>query len=364
MKITDIKAYPYSVPLKDVFRISTMSWGAAENVLVQVLTDEGIAGWGDASPVRSIVGETQSTIVAAVRQLKPVLLGKDPLAISSRVGEMDAHLPCNSTAKSAFDMALYDIAAQAAGMPLYVFLGGEQRPMETDMTIGIGDPNEAGERAAAIVASGFRIVKVKIGLDFAADRTRLANVRNAVGSDPVIRIDANQGWDRTQAIRNLRALEELDIELCEQPCPKHDICGMREVSRSTPIPIAADESVFTVYDLLEIVRQNAAPYVNVKLSKSGGIYNAAKIAAVADAAGIVCIMGCMSETKLGITAAAHFALSQPSVRLFDLDSHLEHAQDPIVGGIHIEKGFIHVPDAPGIGAHPDPAFVARLEEIG
>jgi L-alanine-DL-glutamate epimerase-like enolase superfamily enzyme len=340
-----------------------MSWGAAENVFIRILTDAGLVGWGDASPVRSIVGETQSTIVAAARELRPILLGKEPLALSSRIREMDAFLPHSSTAKSAFDMALYDIAAQAAGMPLYVFLGGERRPMETDMTIGIGEPAEAGERAAAIVADGFGIVKVKIGLDFADDRMRLANVRAAIGGKPIVRIDANQGWDRTQAIRNLRALEEFDIELCEQPCAGHDIRGLREISRSAGIPVMADESVFDVHDLLEIVRQDAAAYVNVKLSKSGGIYNAARIAAVAEAAGILCMIGCMSETKLGITAAAHFALSQPSIRFFDLDSHLEHAQDPIIGGVTTEKGMIDVPDTPGIGAHPDPAFVAGLQEI-
>ena len=364
MKIIHIGIYPFNIPLRDVFQISTMALETAENVVIEIGTDEGITGWGEASPMRSIVGETQSIITAASGELKPLLMGKDPLAIADLVHMMDAYLPYNTTAKSAFDMALYDIAAQAAGVPLYRLLGGAKREMETDLTIGIGDPDQAGKRAAAIRDMGFRIIKVKIGMDFAADYRRLANIRDAIGDEPVIRVDANQGWNRVDGVANLCAIDEFDIEFCEQPCAKYDLETMKYISDRSPIPVMADEALFTPHDAYNIARLEAAPYLNIKLSKSGGIANAARIAAIADAAGMPCMMGCMSESRIGITAAAHFALSQGCVQFFDLDSHLEHSLNPVIGGVTTENGMIDVPDAPGLGARPDPAFLKIMGEVG
>jgi L-alanine-DL-glutamate epimerase-like enolase superfamily enzyme len=276
---------------------------------------------------------------------------------------MDAYLPHNTTLKSAVDMALFDIAAQVAGLPLYSFLGGHRREMETDLTIGIGDPEEAGDKALAIRSMGFRIIKVKLGLDFEDDCRRLMNIRKAVGAEPVIRIDANQGWDRVSAVRNLDAFKEFDIEFCEQPCRAQDHQGMRFVSHRSVIPIMADESLFSMHDALEIIQQDAAPYFNLKLSKSGGIHNVRKIAHVAEAGYRPCMMGCMSESRLGIAAAAHFAMSNNVVRFFDLDSFCEHAENPMLGSVEIKNGMIAVPDQPGIGVHPDPEYIQHLDEV-
>jgi L-alanine-DL-glutamate epimerase-like enolase superfamily enzyme len=260
-------------------------------------------------------------------------------------------------------MALYDIAAKAAGLPLYLFLGGRKREIETDLTMGICDPEEAGEKALAIREQGFRKLKIKLGLNFRDDHDRLKNIRQAVGNDAVLRIDANQGWDRIEAKRNLDIFGSFDIEFCEQPCRREDPDGMKYVSDNTNIPVMADESLFSPGDAIQLVKMDAVPYFNIKLSKSGGIKNASGIAAIAKAAHIPCMVGCMSETRLGITAAAHFGLSSDILTFFDLDSHLEHSEDPVEGGIKIVNGMITVPDAPGIGAHPDPDFLMKLEEI-
>ena len=363
LAIEQMSIYRLDIPLRDVFTIATMSLSNAQNLLVCLRTSEGISGWGEASPFHSIAGETQGINIAAARELKQLVVGKNPLAIHVLVQQMDAYLPHNSTLKSAVDMALYDIAAQVVGLPLYAFLGGEKREIETDLTMGIGNPDEAGDKALAIRSMGFRIIKVKLGLSFEEDRKRLANIRKAVGAEPILRIDANQGWDGVTAVKNLTAFEEFDIEFCEQPCRAHDLQGMRYVSRHTPIPVMADESLFSAQDALEIIRQDAAPYFNLKLSKSGGIHNAQKIAHVAGAAYRPCMMGCMSESRLGITAAAHFALANDIVRFFDLDSFLEHAEHPILGGVEIKDGILTVPDVPGIGARPDPAWKGTLEEV-
>ena len=361
--IEEMRIYRFDIPLRDVFTIATMSLSRAQNLLVELKTNQGISGWGEASPFHSIAGETQRITIAAAKELKQVVVGKNPLAVNSLIQQMDAYLPYNTTLKSAIDMALFDIAAKVCGVPLYVFLGGQKREMETDLTMGIGNPDEAGDKALFIRSMGFRMIKVKLGLSFADDYKRLKNIRRAVGPEPIIRIDANQGWDRISAAKNLNAFTEFNIEFCEQPCRGHDLQGMKYVSWHTTIPVMADESVFSVTDALNIIQQDAAPYFNLKLCKSGGIHNAEKLAHVAEAGFRPCMIGCMSESRLGITAAAHFACANSVVRFFDLDSFLEHAEDPILGGVQIKDGMVTIPDAPGIGASPDPEYIRKLDEV-
>ena len=363
LSIQEMRMYRFDLPLKDRFTIATMSLSEAQNLLVELRTNQDIAGWGEASPLRSIVGETQLINIAAAKELKHIVVGQNPLAIHAVMERIDAYLPHNPTLKSAVDMALFDIAAKVCGVPLYVFLGGEKRELETDLTMGIGNPDEAGEKAFSIRAMGFRMLKVKLGLEFEDDVKRLENIRKAVGPEPILRIDANQGWDRVSALKNLNAFADFDIEFCEQPCRAHDLQGMRYVSERAMIPVMADESVFSVQDALNIIQQDAAPYFNLKLSKSGGIRNAQKLAHVAGAGYRPCMIGCMSESRLGITAAAHFACANSIVRFCDLDSFLEHAENPILGGVEIEEGKVLLPDAPGIGAYPDPEYLRRLEEV-
>ncbi len=363
IRITALRIFRYDIPLRAVFEIATMKISDARNVLIKIETDAGIVGWGEGAPFHALVGETQDICFAAGKAFRDKLTGKNPLEIDELTGFMDAFLPHNTTLKSAIDMALFDIAAQVAGMPLYAFLGGSKGPIETDMTIGLCDPAVAADRALKIKEMGFNKIKVKLGLNDAEDFRRMKLIREAVGDAVCIRIDANQGWDRIAALRNLEALAAFNIEFCEQPCRVEDIDATRYVSATSKIPVMADESLFSPYEALALIRNNVVPYFNIKLSKSGGIHNALKIAHVAEAGAIPCMIGCMSETRLGITAAAHFGLSSSIIRFYDLDSHLEHAIDPVEGGISMQGGLIELPDAPGIGACPDPAFVDKLEEI-
>lgn len=363
LRISDIKIYKYDIPLREVFKIATMSLTDANNVLIKIETNEGVVGWGEGAPFHALVGETQAITFAAAKEFKEILIGKNPLEIDSIVKLMDLHLPHNTTLKSAIDMALYDIAAKVAGMPLYLFLGGQKRVIETDMTIGICNPEEAGKKALAIVARGFNIIKVKLGLNDKDDYRRLENISNAVGENVALRIDANQGWDRMKAKRNLDAFKAFNIEFCEQPCRVNDVNGTQFVSNNTSIPIMADESLFSPFEALKLINDNITPYFNIKFSKSGGINNAIKIAHIAEAGAIPSMIGCMSESRLGLTAAAHFGLSSPIIKFFDLDSHLEHSIDPIEGGMTITNGIIEVPDEPGIGAKPDNEFLKTIIEI-
>jgi L-alanine-DL-glutamate epimerase-like enolase superfamily enzyme len=202
-----------------------------------------------------------------------------------------------------------------------------------------------------------------LGLQFEDDLKRLENIRKAVGPEPILRIDANQGWDRVSALKNLNAFKDFVVEFCEQPGRATDLRAMRAVSRQAPIPVMADESLFSAQDALTIIQEDAAPYFNLKLSKSGGIYNTQRLAHVAEAGYRPCMIGCMAESRLGITAAAHFACAHSVVRFCDLDSFLEHAEDRILGGVEIKGGRVLVPEAPGIGAYPDPDYIRHLEAV-
>jgi len=362
LKITAIDIYPFGVKMIAPFRIATMVADHAPNMLVRVRTDSGLTGWGEGSPLHSIVGETQAICITAAQELKALLLGRNPLEIVGLVREMEHFLPHNATARSAFDMALYDIAAQAAGMPLYRFLGGTLRTMETDLTMGLSPPEEAGAKAREIVAQGFRIIKIKLGTTYEADFARVRNIREAVGPGIALRIDANQGWDRITALRALNTMAAFEVEFCEQPLRAHDVAGLRMLRQQTAIPVMADEALFSPADALRLITEEAAPYFNIKLSKSGGIHNALKIATLAEAGGVRCMVGCMLESRLGLTAAAHFACAADTVRFFDLDTFVEQAEDPIEGGMQVTEGRIQLPETPGLGAAPTSELLSRLEK--
>jgi L-alanine-DL-glutamate epimerase-like enolase superfamily enzyme len=363
LRIIGVEAYAFDIRMHAPFRIATMIAHSAPNVLVCLRTDGGIVGWGEASPLHSIAGETQAICLAAAGELRPLLLERNPLEIAALVRDMDRFLPHNATIKSAFDMALHDIAAQAAGMPLYRLLGGAPRHIETDMTLGIGVPEETGARARDYVAQGYRILKVKLGTTLEEDRARLRSIRAAVGAEVRVRIDANQGWDRATALRALNEFAEFDIEYCEQPLRAHDVAGLRMLTRSATIPVMADEALFTPADALRLIQEEAAPYFNIKLSKSGGIHNALKIAAIAEAGGVRCMVGCMLESRLGLTAAAHLACASEAIGFYDLDTYLEQAEDPVAGGITVSEGVLSLPDTPGLGAAPTPEALGRMQRV-
>ena len=271
----------------------------------------------------------------------------------------------NRCIKSAFDMALYDIAARAAKMPLYQFLGSaNNRRITTDMTVGIGTPVHMAAAAFRFKNAGFPAIKVKLGTTMKEDVARIRAIRETIGNALPLRIDANQGWDEATAIATLRALERFDIEHCEQPIAARNIKGLARVRAASPIPIMADEAVFDHFDALNLVNHDACDYFNIKLAKSGGISNALKINAIAEAAGIKCQVGCFSETRLAMSALMHFTLACPNVVHFDLDAPLMLSSDPVVGGlVYGENGAVFIDDGIGIGAAFDADFLKNLESV-
>lgn len=362
MIINRIDVYKLTIPSRP-YRIALGWIDSAPNLLVRVHTAGGWVGLGEAAPIGTITGETQTAGYAAAQEMARVLLGKEATAIEARLHEMDAMLIRNATVKSAFDMALYDLLAKRAGLPLCVLLGGQRRPIVTDMTIGIDTPATMAEEAQAALSRGFGEIKVKLGTGRAADVARMRAIRAAVGPAVSLRIDANQGWSAPTAIATLNDMANLDIDYCEQPVAAWDLAALRYVRQGSPIPIMADESLFDHHDAFKLASLKACDYFNIKLAKSGGIHNALKIDAIAEAAGIRCMAGSMAETRLGISAAAHLVAARPNIAYANLDTHFFHIEDPILGGVTSHGAVLTLPDLPGHGADILPDVLAHLEGV-
>jgi len=360
-RIARVDIYRADVAFLEPFKISIMEIKSAQSVFLRITAEDGTYGMGEANPTWGITGETQAINLAGAPDLARLILGRSPLDIEGRTRDLGRYLVHNSTLRCAFDMALYDLAAKLADLPLYAFLGGGKRVFWTDTTIGIADPGSMAQKAMDYQRRGFKAVKVKLGTTKDQDVDRIRRIREAVGDEIPLRIDANQGWDPPVAMGILKALEPFGIEYCEQPVAHWDLRNMRRVRERTSIPIMADESLFDHHDAFKLAALGACDYFNIKLAKSGGIHTALKINALAESAGIPCMVGCMVETRLGLTAAAHLVSARPNIRYADLDGFYFLAEDPIVGGAQWKVGEITLPDTPGHGADVDPAFLERCE---
>ncbi|MBC7349000.1 MAG: dipeptide epimerase [Candidatus Aminicenantes bacterium] len=361
MKIKKVEIFSFDVPLVEPFRISIGTMYAANDVLVRITTDSGFYGIGEACPFPPITGETQDSNIAAARAIREILLDKDPLNIEGLIDGIGNIVHANPSAVAAFDMALYDLLGKVAGLPLYKLLGGYRSSFETDLTSGLNTPEKMAASVKESLALGYRQIKIKVGEDPDLDLRRVQAVRQAIGPEVKLRIDANQGWSVSQAISALKRMEPYQIEFCEQPVKDSDIYGLRQVRTQSPVPIMADESLFGPADAVKLIKEEACDYFNIKLMKAGGILNSLKIAHVAAAANIKCMVGCMLETRLGLTAAAHLVASQKNIVFADLDGNSEHKVDPIIDGIRVDRGTIYLPEKPGLGCEVDPAFLKKMK---
>jgi L-alanine-DL-glutamate epimerase-like enolase superfamily enzyme len=365
LTIHHIELYKLSVPLTEPFITSLGQEDSADNVLVKIITDEGITGFGECSPYMPINGESQDTCFIVGQYFAKVLKGKDPLQIESCINLMDAVIYGNSSIKSAFDMALYDIAAQQAGQPLYQFLGGTNtKTIITDYTVSIGEPDKMAADAIKIKAQGYPAIKVKLGKSGKKDVERMKAIRAAVGDDIPLRIDANQGWEVEEAIETLTALAPLNIQHCEEPIARWNYLQLPRVKRESPIPIMADECCGDDHDAERLIQLNACDYMNIKLGKSGGLFKALKMVRMAEQAHIHLQVGAMLESRLAMTAFAHFSLCSPIIEHFDFDTALMFSEDPVTGGIVYEKnGVVRVPEVAGLGATIDDGWLGRMEKV-
>ncbi len=363
MLIRSIETIPVAIPLAKPFKTALRTVHTAYAVYVKVTCDDGRVGWGEAVPTHVITGDSMGSMTYAIEEvIAPQLIGLDIRRREMLFHTLNRSIVRNASAKAAVDMAVFDLLGQLADMPLYQLLGGFRQDIDTDFTVSVNNAAEMADDAERYVAEGFNVLKVKVGIgEISEDITRIKAIRDRVGSTPTIRLDANQGWRVKEAVRAIRLLEDagLDIELIEQPVLADDIEGLKYVTDHTLTPIMADESVFSAKDALRVLQLRAADLMNIKLMKSGGIHEALKINMLAASYGVECMVGSMIETKLGITAAAHFAASQPNITRFDFDAPLMLAKDIVAGGIVYEGRTIHLPKTSGLGLD-----ATRMEPIG
>lgn len=364
MIITHTEIFRFSIPMHP-FTIATGTMHFAQNIFIRIHTDENIYGVGECSAFPMIVGETQDTCMVMAGDFARIWKGKDPLDIEQRMDELHSYAAGNTTAKSAFDMALYDIAAKYAGKPLYTFLGGNpDKKMQTDLTIGIDTPANMSKEAVKFKEDGAKIIKVKLGKDPIDDIERIRQIRAAIGYSIALRIDANQGWSLEQAGRALTALAPYEIAFCEQPMRRYNDHLLPALKKISPIPIMADESVFDHHDAERIIKADGCDYVNIKFSKSSGIREAIKINDVCAQNNIPCMIGCMMESRIALTAFAHFAAASENVRFYDMDTCLMGLkEDPVTGGIRFHDFYVELPRGNGIGADADELFLSSQESF-
>jgi L-alanine-DL-glutamate epimerase-like enolase superfamily enzyme len=315
--------------------------GATEHRLIRVRVsdDDGMEGWGEAAPNR-FYGETADTALGALARLAPIVESCNPWAIEDVEAEMNRALRFNGSAKSAVSAALHDLAGKRLGVPLYKLWGldAAKAPLSS-FTIAIAaTDDELRERVAQ--AAQYPVLKVKLGTDHDAQIIR--TVRQAAPTK-TLRVDANAAWTAKHALRMIDVLVECGVEYVEQPLPPHDVDGLRFVRDRSALPVIADESCVVASDIPRLV--GVVDGINIKLSKCGGLREALKMIATARSHGMLVMAGCMIESSLGITAAAHFA---PLLDYADFDGAALLADDPYSGAT-ITAGKIAIPTAPGLG---------------
>ena len=365
MKITNVRLGRISVPLRTPFKTALRSVNSVEDVIVEIHTDCGAVGYGEAPPTGAITGDTTGAIIGAIQDhIAKTIVGRDVDEFEPLLQSVQKCIVGNSSAKAAVDMALWDLYGQLYRIPVYKLLGGGRKQIVTDITISVNDPDTMASDARKAVARGYDCLKMKVGVNPELDVARLAAVRNAVGKDIVIRIDANQAWTPKQAVKLLNRMQEqgLDIELVEQPVAAHDFAGLKYVTERSYVPVLADEAVFSPENAMTILQMGAADLINIKLMKCGGIYSALKIASAAQVFGVECMIGCMLEAKISVNAAVHLACAKNIITRVDLDGPVLCSEDPVLGGAVFDEKTITVSDEPGLGIRGiDPACLTYLD---
>lgn len=366
MKISHIETIPVRVPINPQRAIHGGRGSHTESpfVLVKVHTDEGMVGLGEVSCTPIWSGEDQTTAIHCINTyLAPLLVGEDPTAIERLTLRMHRKIAGHPFTKAGVEIAFWDLLGKIAGLPLYRLLGGPVRDaVPTKFSISGREPDRTAEIAVWAVEQGFRTLKVKVGIEPEQDMARVRAIRAAVGPDIRLAIDANGGWSTRTAIQTIQRLADCRLIFAEQPVAPLDVTWMAEVRRQVSIPIMADESVATLQDAMALVRASAADILSVYVGK-GGLGVARKIAAVAEAAGIVCTVG--SNLELGVASAAmiHLALATPAIDAetfpCDIIGPFFYESDILAEPLPIQAGIASAPSGPGLGVALDERLVEQ-----
>ena len=355
MRITDITWRKCRIALTEPFKIAFASVDYTENVLLKVTTDESLTGYGEAAPFAPVTGETADSVIAALQLLKPGLIGVDPFRIEYIHALMNKALYGNHSAKCAVDLAMYDLMGKAAGQPVYKLLGGYQPQVQNDITIAINTPEKMAAMAKQRAETdGFHILKIKAGINPDEDIRAIELIRKTVGDQVRLRVDANQGYDVASALYAIDGFKRYGVEAVEQCLPYWDIEGAQILhAKVSGIKLMMDESVHTEKDAFRLIKNRCADILNIKLMKCGGLLPGAKISDIAESAGVSCMVGCMLETKIAITAGLSLVAARRNITEADCDSFMfyQDSDTGMSGGFVRKQDKFVLLDEPGFGIH-------------
>ncbi len=366
VKITSVEAIPVSVPLSVPFVVWRGPITHVDRVIVKVTTDEGITGYGESAVLPYYADESQAESLVSIKEdLTRMIVGEDPFELEKFVRNTDLVLGHHCT-KAAIETALWDMIGKKLNLPVYKLIGGRYNDkLPVVGVVTLVTPKETASEAERLASLGHKTIKLKGGLGLAADVKNFCTAREAVGSDIKIRIDVEENYTPKAAIKMIKAIEPYDPELVSQPVSRFDMDGLSMVRKAVATPILADECVFGPEDVMEVVRREAADMINIKVMKSGGIYNSKKMANIAEMADLPCLIGSMIELGPGTNASAHFmtATKIAGSLACELVGSTKIKDDVIKDPLMIENGFLSVPDKPGLGFEIDQAKLERYRTM-
>ncbi|MER2106007.1 MAG: dipeptide epimerase [Solibacillus sp.] len=361
MKIVSAKIMQAELPLKVPFIVSYHHYTTMPTVILQLTTDCGTIGYGEATPDEHVTGETIGSVMTALEHyLLPVLSDFSPFDIEAIHEAMDKKMFGNPTAKAAIDLACYDLMGKLAKKPIYELLGGrQQQVLQVPVVISILSPEEMAQQAVEAKKQGFESIKLKLGTTPEADIERVKAVREAVGPSYSLKVDANQGWRDVQtALQAIRGIEPYHIDWVEQPTLADDIAALAEVRANTSIPIMADETVHSMKELKEVITKNAAQKVNIKLMKSAGLFKALQMTNVAEQAGLTCQIGSMVESSIASFAGLHLTTAKRVIESHELVGPWMIRGDVVAQSYH--ETSVTLNDTPGLGITVDEQLVQNV----
>ncbi|MFD1315362.1 mandelate racemase/muconate lactonizing enzyme family protein [Namhaeicola litoreus] len=349
MKITKVSFERHFLQLKNPYTIAYETIKNASNFFLQIETDGRIVGLGCAAPDKEVTGESDDETTSVIKSLViPFLTGKNPLNYVQILTELKILLPKSPSVLAMVDMALFDIFAKKAEVPLYQFLGGFRHEIATSITVGILPLKETLYEVEEFVDQGFNIIKIKGGLNVEEDIERVNQVHQKYPK-LALRFDGNQGYNKKETIKFVEETKKVGIEILEQPTKIHKRKKLAKITKQVDIPVMADESIKSLADAFHLAKNSIINMINIKLMKVGGIQEAKHINSVAKSGKIEVMVGCLDESALGISAGLHFALSRPNIEYADLDGHLDFINDPVKNIFILEKGVLRPNQEFGLG---------------
>jgi L-Ala-D/L-Glu epimerase / N-acetyl-D-glutamate racemase len=350
MKIKAIEYFRVDMPLAVPYTIAYETVRSTSNIILKLDTGTGLTGWGCAAPDKEVTGETPEDVI---RNIEKIIIGllkeQSPFQMAKITHLIKQFLPGASSTLAMVDMALHDLLARKAKIPLYQLLGGYRNEMPTSITIGILPLDETLETAKSYLGKGFSILKLKGGLNLSEDIERILKLREKFGGDFLLRFDANQGYSTGESFEFIRKTKGANIEIFEQPTSQKMEKRLGELSQNIDVRVMADESLKTLKDAFRLTRNDLIDMVNIKIMKVGGILESQHINSVAKAAGVEVMVGCIDECALGISAGLHFTLSRSNIVCADLDGHLDLLEDPFTGLFKLKNGVLYPSAHPGLG---------------